>query len=37
LDGGAPVVDLVPNLDADPSWRPDQVDSDGDGVGDICE
>ncbi len=37
LDNGVAVVDVVPNLDADPSWRPDQVDSDGDGVGDVCE
>lgn len=34
---GAPITTLVPQLDPDPAWRPDQTDTDADGVGDICE
>lgn len=34
---GAPITTLVPRLDPDPAWRPDQSDTDADGVGDICE
>ncbi len=37
LDGGVGVTDLVPSLSADPTWLPDQTDSDGDGIGDVCE
>lgn len=37
LDAGTAVVDLTPSLSSDPAWRPDQTDSDGDGVGDVCE
>lgn len=35
--GGAPITSLVPQLGADPGWRPDQTDTDGDGIGDACE
>jgi len=34
---GAPLLDLVPALDPDGTWRADQTDTDGDGVGDLCE
>ena len=34
---GAPITNLVPQLGADPGWRPDQTDTDGDGIGDACE
>ena len=37
LDSGAAVMDLTPSLSADGTWRADQTDSDGDGVGDVCE
>ncbi len=37
LDGTDPVLDLTPSLSPDPEWHPDQTDSDGDGVGDVCE
>lgn len=34
---GAPVTDLRPGLDPEGAWLPDQTDTDGDGVGDVCE
>jgi cysteine-rich repeat protein len=34
---GAAVTDLSPSLDAEGTWRPDQTDTDGDGVGDACD
>lgn len=37
LDAGAPATTLVPSLDPDGDWRPDQADGDGDGVGDACD
>lgn len=37
LDAGTAVLDLTPSLSADGTWRADQTDTDGDGVGDVCE
>lgn len=37
LDGETPVTDLQPSLRPDEAWTPDQSDSDGDGVGDVCD
>lgn len=37
LDGGVPVTDLAPSLRPDEVWIPDQTDSDGDRVGDVCD
>jgi cysteine-rich repeat protein len=37
LRDGAPATELEPSLVPGASWKPDQTDSDGDGVGDICE
>lgn len=34
---GAAVTDLQPGLAADGSWIPDQTDTDGDGLGDVCD
>lgn len=36
-DGDTPVTDLEISLQAGGPWRPDQTDSDGDGVGDVCD
>ncbi len=36
-EDGAPLTDLEPALDPEGTWRPDQTDSDGDGVGDVCD
>lgn len=37
LDGDAPVTDLQPSLRPGEAWTPDQSDSDGDGIGDVCD
>ncbi len=37
FDGSTLVYDLEPSLVYGASWRPDQTDSDGDGVGDVCD
>jgi cysteine-rich repeat protein len=37
LDGDQPVTDLELSLSPEGAWRPDQEDSDGDGVGDACD
>jgi hypothetical protein len=34
---GAPITDLTPAVEEGGGWVPDQADSDGDGVGDVCE
>jgi cysteine-rich repeat protein len=34
---GAAILDLTPALDPEGTWRPDQTDSDGDGLGDVCD
>jgi hypothetical protein len=36
-DGEDPVLDLEVSLSPDGSWQPDQTDSDGDGLGDVCD
>lgn len=36
-EAGAAITDLRPGLDPAGAWLPDQTDSDGDGVGDLCE
>ncbi len=35
--GGSPIQDLTPGLDPAGAWLPDQADSDGDGLGDVCD
>jgi cysteine-rich repeat protein len=35
--GGAPIVDLVPSLDPSGAQPEPQADSDGDGIGDLCD
>ena len=37
FDGSTPVYDLEPSLVPGASWRPDQTDADGDGIGDVCD
>lgn len=38
LDGDYnPITDLELSLQADASWAPDQTDTDGDGLGDVCD
>jgi hypothetical protein len=34
---GAPILGLPLSLNAEGTWRPDQTDSDGDGVPDACD
>ena len=36
-DGEEAVLDLEVSLSPDGSWNPDQTDSDGDGLGDVCD
>lgn len=36
-EAGGPVLDLEPSLAPGTSWRPDQGDQDGDGLGDVCD
>lgn len=36
-DGDDPVLDLEVSLSPDGPWEPDQTDSDGDGLGDVCD
>ncbi|MDP2307813.1 MAG: hypothetical protein Q8P18_17440 [Pseudomonadota bacterium] len=36
-EAGGAVTDLAPALDPAGLWRPDQTDTDGDGVGDACD
>ncbi len=36
-ESGAAITDLQPGLDPEGAWAPDQTDTDGDGVGDLCE
>ena len=37
LDGETPLTELPVSLSADGGWGFDQTDSDGDGIGDICD
>ena len=37
MEGGDPVVDLEVSLSPAGAWEPDQTDSDGDGLGDVCD
>jgi cysteine-rich repeat protein len=37
LDNGTPVTDLETSMTPDQSWVSNQTDSDGDGIGDVCD